>query len=197
MSVVTRFAPSPTWYLHIWSLRTVLFNYLFTKKNNWKFLLRIEDTDRSRLVDWSVDNMINILASVWLIADEGPNNPWDLWPYYQSERLNIYKKYIEELIEKDKAYYCFCIGLPVFSSLYISFVTLGNFFTLTYQCFRCWLDVWSNFRHILSYGKAFCQLINLLLFLQILRFLWISCRLILIFKLWYYMIVRDISYLHS
>lgn len=108
MSVVTRFAPSPTWYLHIWSLRTVLFNYLFTKKNNWKFLLRIEDTDRTRLVDGSVDNMINILASVWLIADEWPNNPWDLWPYYQSERLDIYKKYIEELIEKDKAYYCFC-----------------------------------------------------------------------------------------
>jgi len=108
MSVVTRFAPSPTWYLHIWSLRTVLFNYLFTKKNNWKFLLRIEDTDRKRLVDWSVDNLINILASVWLIADEGPNNPWALWPYYQSERLDIYKKYIDELIEKDKAYYCFC-----------------------------------------------------------------------------------------
>jgi nondiscriminating glutamyl-tRNA synthetase len=86
----------------------VLFNYLFTKKNNWIFLLRIEDTDRTRLVDWSVDNMLNILASVWLIADEGPNNPWSLWPYYQSERLDIYKKYIFELIEKDKAYYCFC-----------------------------------------------------------------------------------------
>jgi len=108
MSVITRFAPSPTWYLHIWSLRTVLFNYLFTKKNNWKFLLRIEDTDRTRLVDWSVENMINILASVWLIPDEWPNNPWDKWPYYQSERLDIYKKYIEELIEKDLAYYCFC-----------------------------------------------------------------------------------------
>jgi len=108
MTVITRFAPSPTWYLHIWSLRTVLFNYLFTKKNNWKFMLRIEDTDRTRLVDWSVENMINILASVWLIPDEWPNNPWDKWPYYQSERLNIYKKYIDELIEKDLAYYCFC-----------------------------------------------------------------------------------------
>lgn len=108
MTVVTRFAPSPTWFLHIWSLRTVLFNYLFTKKNNWKFLLRIEDTDRTRLVDWSVENMINILASVWLIPDEGPNNPWSKWPYYQSERLNIYKKYIDILLEKDMAYYCFC-----------------------------------------------------------------------------------------
>lgn len=108
MTVITRFAPSPTWYLHIWSLRTVLFNYLFTKKNNWKFMLRIEDTDRTRLVEWSVENMINILASVWLIPDEGPNNPWDKWPYYQSERLDIYKKYIDQLINEDKAYYCFC-----------------------------------------------------------------------------------------
>ena len=108
MTVITRFAPSPTWYLHIWSLRTVLFNYLFTKKNNWKFMLRIEDTDRTRLVDWSVENMINILASVWLIPDEWPNNPGDKWPYYQSQRLDIYKKYIEELIENDHAYYCFC-----------------------------------------------------------------------------------------
>lgn len=108
MTIITRFAPSPTWYLHIWSLRTVLFNYLYTKKNNWKFMLRIEDTDRTRLVDWSVENMINILASVWLIPDEWPNNPWDKWPYYQSERLDIYKKYIDILIEKDLAYYCFC-----------------------------------------------------------------------------------------
>lgn len=71
-------------------------------------MLRIEDTDRTRLVDWSVENMINILASVWLIPDEGPNNPWEKWPYYQSERLEIYQKYIKELIEKDLAYYCFC-----------------------------------------------------------------------------------------
>jgi len=108
MTVVTRFAPSPTWYVHIWSLRTVLYNYLFAKKNNGKFLVRIEDTDRTRLVEWSVENMLEVLASVWLIPDEWPNNPWDKWPYYQSERLNIYKNYIQELIDKDKAYYCFC-----------------------------------------------------------------------------------------
>ena len=108
MTVVTRFAPSPTWYVHIWSLRTVLYNYLFAKKNNWKFLIRIEDTDRTRFVEWSVENMLEVLASVWLIPDEGPNNPWNLWPYYQSERLDIYKKYVQELIDKDKAYYCFC-----------------------------------------------------------------------------------------
>jgi len=108
MIVTTRFAPSPTWYVHIWSLRTVLYNYLFAKKNNGKFMVRIEDTDRTRFVEWSVENMLWVLASVWLIPDEWPNNPWELWPYYQSERLDIYKKYIQELIDKDKAYYCFC-----------------------------------------------------------------------------------------
>ncbi len=108
MTVITRFAPSPTWYVHIWSLRTVLYNYLFAKKNNGKFMLRIEDTDRSRLVEWSVENLLLVLASVWLIPDEWPNNPWDKWPYYQSERLDIYKKYIDQLIENWNAYYCFC-----------------------------------------------------------------------------------------
>ena len=108
--VVTRFAPSPTWYVHIWSLRTVLYNYLFAKKLNGKFMLRVEDTDRSRLVEGSVENMLEILASVWLIPDEWPNNPGENGPYYQSERLDIYQKYIAELIEKDKAYYCFCTG---------------------------------------------------------------------------------------
>ena len=108
MTVVTRFAPSPTWYLHIWSLRTVLFNYLFTRKNNWKFILRIEDTDRTRFVEWSEENLLNVLDSVWLSPDEWPANPWVNWPYHQSKRLDIYKKYIDELIEKDLAYYCFC-----------------------------------------------------------------------------------------
>ena len=106
--VITRFAPSPTWYVHIWSLRTVLYNYLFAKKNDGKFMLRVEDTDRTRFVEGSIENLLNVLASVWLIPDEWPNNPWDLWPYYQSERLEIYRKYIDELIKNDKAYYCFC-----------------------------------------------------------------------------------------
>ena len=108
MTVITRFAPSPTWYLHIGSLRTVLYNYLFAKKNNGKFMLRVEDTDRTRLVEGSIENMLKVLASVWLIPDEWPNNPGEKWPYYQSERLKIYRKYVDELIEKDKAYYCFC-----------------------------------------------------------------------------------------
>ena len=108
MTVVTRFAPSPTGYVHIWSLRTVLYNYLFAKKNNGKFMVRIEDTDRTRFVEWSVENMLGVLAWVGLIPDEGPNNPGEKWPYYQSERLEIYRSFIDELIEKDKAYYCFC-----------------------------------------------------------------------------------------
>ncbi len=108
MSVVTRFAPSPTGYLHIGSLRTVLYNYLFAKQKDGKFMLRVEDTDRSRFVDGSVENMLEVLASVGLIPDEGPNNPWENGPYFQSQRLDIYAKYIDELLEKDKAYYCFC-----------------------------------------------------------------------------------------
>ena len=108
MTVVTRFAPSPTGYLHIGSLRTVLYNYLFAKKQNGKFMLRIEDTDRTRYVEGSIENLLQVLASVGLIADEGPNNPGDKGPYLQSERLPIYRKYVEELIEKKHAYYCFC-----------------------------------------------------------------------------------------
>ena len=108
MTVVTRFAPSPTGYVHIWSLRTVLYNYLFAKKNNGKFMVRIEDTDRTRFVEWSVENMLGVLASVGLIPDEGPNNPGERGPYYQSERLDIYRGFVDELIEKDKVYYCFC-----------------------------------------------------------------------------------------
>ncbi len=106
--VVTRFAPSPTGYLHIGSLRTVLYNYLYTKKRDGKFMLRIEDTDRSRYVEGSIENLLQVLASVWLIPDEWPNNPWDNGPYLQSERLEIYQKYIQELLDKDMAYYCFC-----------------------------------------------------------------------------------------
>lgn len=108
MKVVTRFAPSPTWYVHIWSLRTVLYNYLFAKKHHGKFMLRVEDTDRTRLVEWSIENLIKVLDTVWLTPDEWPNNPWDFWPYYQSERLEIYQKYVKQLIDTDKAYYCFC-----------------------------------------------------------------------------------------
>ena len=108
MTIITRFPPSPTWYLHIWSLRTVLYNYLYAKQNKWKFILRIEDTDRTRYVDGSIENMTYILDEMWLSPDEWPNNPWKVWPYKQSERLEIYKKYVKELIKNWNAYYCFC-----------------------------------------------------------------------------------------
>ncbi len=107
-NVVTRFPPSPTWYVHIGSLRTALYNYLFAKRHGGKMILRIEDTDRTRFVEGSVDNMLQVLASVGLMPDEGPNNPGNLWPYFQSERLELYKKYSQELLEKDQAYHCFC-----------------------------------------------------------------------------------------
>ncbi len=108
MTTITRFAPSPTGYLHIWSLRTVLYNYLYAKQLDGKFLLRIEDTDQSRYVEGSVENLQNVLASVGLIPDEWPNNPGNTGPYFQSERLDIYQKYIQELLDKGHAYYCFC-----------------------------------------------------------------------------------------
>jgi glutamyl/glutaminyl-tRNA synthetase len=75
MTVVTRFAPSPTGFVHIGSLRTVLYNYLFTRKHKGKFMLRIEDTDQTRYVDGSIENLLGVLASVGLSPDEGPNNP--------------------------------------------------------------------------------------------------------------------------
>jgi glutamyl/glutaminyl-tRNA synthetase len=71
-------------------------------------MLRIEDTDRARFVEGSVENLQNVLASVGLIPDEGPNNPGDKGPYFQSERLDIYQTHIKTLLDDDKAYYCFC-----------------------------------------------------------------------------------------
>jgi glutamyl-tRNA synthetase len=103
-----RFAPSPTGYLHVGGLRTALYNYLFAKKNNGAFVLRIEDTDRNRYVEGAVENLISALKWAGLNFDEGPDVGGDFGPYMQSQRLDIYKKYADQLIEKGKAYYCFC-----------------------------------------------------------------------------------------
>lgn len=103
-----RFAPSPTGYLHVGGLRTALYNYLFAKRNNGTFVLRIEDTDRNRFVEGAVENLIKALKWAGLDFDEGPETGGDFGPYMQSQRLVIYKKYADELIEKGKAYYCFC-----------------------------------------------------------------------------------------
>ncbi|MCD4705304.1 glutamate--tRNA ligase [bacterium] len=95
-----RFAPSPTGYLHIGGLRTALYNYLFAKNNNAKLLLRIEDTDRNRYVKNADQQIIKTLKSFGIEFDEGP--------FYQSQRLEIYQKYVKQLVKEDKAYYCFC-----------------------------------------------------------------------------------------
>jgi len=103
-----RFAPSPTGYLHVGGLRTALYNYLFAKKNNGKFVLRIEDTDRNRYVEGAVENLIHALKWCGLDYDEGPDKGGDFGPYMQSQRLDIYKKHALKLIDQRHAYYCFC-----------------------------------------------------------------------------------------
>jgi glutamyl-tRNA synthetase len=103
-----RFAPSPTGYLHVGGLRTALYNYLFAKKNNGKFILRIEDTDQSRYIEGAVENLIASLKWAGLTFDEGPDVGGNYGPYLQSQRLEIYKKHANELISKGDAYYCFC-----------------------------------------------------------------------------------------
>ena len=103
-----RFAPSPTGYLHVGGLRTALYNYLFAKKNGGEFILRIEDTDRNRFVEGAVENLIETMNWVGLDYDEGPDKDGNVGPYYQSERLDVYKKYSEQLIEQGDAYRCFC-----------------------------------------------------------------------------------------
>ena len=90
MNVRTRFAPSPTGYLHIGGLRTALYNYIFAKKNNGKFILRIEDTDQNRLIDKAKENLINTLNCCGLNYDEGPDISGKFGPYIQSKRINIY-----------------------------------------------------------------------------------------------------------
>ncbi|RJQ59580.1 MAG: glutamate--tRNA ligase [Stygiobacter sp.] len=106
--VRVRFAPSPTGYLHVGGLRTALYNFLFARKNNGKFILRIEDTDRNRYVEGAVENLIASLKWCGLEYDEGPDKEGGFGPYMQSQRLDLYKKYADELIEKGHAYYCFC-----------------------------------------------------------------------------------------
>lgn len=106
--VRTRFAPSPTGYLHIGGLRTALYSYLYAKKTGGKFILRIEDTDQGRLVKDSVKNILDTMKEAGLFYDEGPDVGGDYGPYIQSQRKNEYLKYAEILVEKGAAYYCFC-----------------------------------------------------------------------------------------
>lgn len=103
-----RIAPSPSGNLHVGTARTALFNYLFAKKNNGKFVLRIEDTDAERTSQAYVDNIFDSLKALGLNWDEGPDVGGNYGPYTQSERFDIYPKYIQELLDKGFAYECFC-----------------------------------------------------------------------------------------
>ncbi len=107
MSVRVRFAPSPTGYLHIGGLRTALYNYLFARHHGGKFVLRIEDTDKTRYVEGSVENIIAMLRWCGLDYDEGPNKGGPYGPYVQSERTEIYRQYARELLDKGAAYIAF------------------------------------------------------------------------------------------
>ena len=106
--VRTRFAPSPTGFLHVGGLRTALYNYLFAKREGGTFILRIEDTDQSRKVEGAVENLISTLEWAGVRFDEGPGREGECGPYIQSQRITLYHKHAHELVEEGKAYYCFC-----------------------------------------------------------------------------------------
>ncbi len=106
--VCTRFAPSPTGYMHIGNLRTALYAYLLARSSGGKFIVRIEDTDRERLVEGAVDVILGTLKVTGLDYDEGPVVGGPNGPYVQSERKEIYRKYAEQLVGSGNAYYCFC-----------------------------------------------------------------------------------------
>ncbi len=108
MKVRTRFAPSPTGYMHIGNLRTALYEYLIAKSSGGEFIVRLEDTDRERLVEGADDIIYKTLATTGLKADESPLIGGDYGPYIQSERREIYNEYINKLIESGHAYRCFC-----------------------------------------------------------------------------------------
>lgn len=116
MTVRTRIAPSPTGYIHIGTLHTALFNYFYAKQQGGKFIIRIEDTDRERLVEGATENLLQVLQQMGLEHDEGPKldkdgvlvDEGDFGPYVQSQRLNLYRQYVDQLIEQGDAYRCFC-----------------------------------------------------------------------------------------
>jgi len=102
--VRTRFAPSPTGYLHVGGIRTALFAWLVARQNGGKFILRLEDTDKKREVEGSAEHLIKSLTTLGIEYDEGPDKPGDFGPYRQSERLENYKKWVQKLIDSGRAY---------------------------------------------------------------------------------------------
>ncbi len=103
-----RYAPSPTGYQHIGGLRTALFNYLFAKSNNGKFILRIEDTDQTRFFEGALEDIFETFKWIGIDYDEGPGKEGPHSPYFQSQRIKIYQEYAKILVEKGWAYYCYC-----------------------------------------------------------------------------------------
>ena len=108
MEVRTRFAPSPTGFMHLGGLRTALYNYLFAKKMGGKFILRIEDTDQERFVEGATEVIYDTLKGCGMDWDEGPDIGGPVGPYIQSERKDMYLPYAKQLVESGHAYYCFC-----------------------------------------------------------------------------------------
>ncbi len=108
MNIRTRFAPSPTGYMHLGGMRTALYTYLFTRQNGGAYILRIEDTDQSRYVEGATDVIYRTLRGIGIDWDEGPDVGGDYGPYVQSERKDMYLPYAKQLVETGKAYYCFC-----------------------------------------------------------------------------------------
>ena len=107
-NVRTRFAPSPTGFMHIGNLRTALYTYIIAKKYGGKFILRIEDTDQGRFVEGATEVIYDTLRKCGLNWDEGPDIGGPVGPYVQSERMGIFKQYAEQLVKSGHAYYCFC-----------------------------------------------------------------------------------------
>src|SRR4030042_3378694 len=107
-NVRVRFAPSPTGLLHIGNARTALFNFLFAKHHQGRFILRIEDTDIERSTDTSVDHILEDLQWLGIRWEEGPGQDGPDGPYRQSQRLSLYRDYAEQLLQEGKAYKCFC-----------------------------------------------------------------------------------------
>ncbi|KAK2706925.1 nondiscriminating glutamyl-tRNA synthetase EARS2, mitochondrial-like [Artemia franciscana] len=108
MTVRVRFAPSPTGFLHLGGLRTALYNFLFAQQNKGSFILRIEDTDRKRIVPGAVEAIERVLTKLQLIPKESPGNGGDYGPYFQSQRLDLYRSNLDTLLKNGNAYACFC-----------------------------------------------------------------------------------------
>jgi glutamyl-tRNA synthetase len=106
--VRTRMAPSPTGDYHIGHMRTLLYNYALARQSNGQFIIRIEDTDQKRFIEGAEDRILQVIKDYGLSWDEGPDIGGPYEPYVQSKRLNIYQKYIKQLLDKNLAYYCFC-----------------------------------------------------------------------------------------